>query len=107
MKKIIHLLAAFFLLTTISFSLNNLTIKGKVSNEKGDPLSGVKVEVFETQIKTTTGQDGSFSITGLNPGEYRILFIHPDYMPGVLEITVSENKKIMSKSIYPSKAPGY
>jgi len=87
------LLAAFFLLTTISFAQNKLTINGKVSSEKGDPLSGVKVEVFETQIKTTTGPDGSFSITGLNPGEYRILFIHPDYMPGVLEITVSKDKK--------------
>jgi len=94
MKKIFYaLLAAFFLLTTISFAQNKLTINGKVSNEKGNPLSGVKVEVFETQIKTTTGPDGSFSITGLNPGEYRILFIHPDYMPGVLEITVSKDKK--------------
>jgi TonB-linked SusC/RagA family outer membrane protein len=44
------------------------TITGKVSNDAGEPLSGVSVLVKGTSRGTTTGADGNFSITA-EPGE--------------------------------------
>lgn len=40
----------------------------------GDPLPGVNIVVVGTSSGTATGADGTYSITGLRPGEYSIRF---------------------------------
>lgn len=41
---------------------NQLTVKGKVTSDKGEPLPGVSVNVKGTKIGTTTDANGSYAI---------------------------------------------
>src|ERR1700694_5473577 len=51
-------------LTWLAFSsyAQNPVIKGRVTDEKGDPLSGVTVTLKGTQQRTVTNPDGVFSL---------------------------------------------
>ncbi|MEO9209950.1 MAG: TonB-dependent receptor [Ginsengibacter sp.] len=58
---------------TTSFQSDNnlldttdITIKGKVLNEKGEPLQNVSVLISGTKIGTTTNSDGRFTLTTPN-----------------------------------------
>ncbi|WP_183576833.1 SusC/RagA family TonB-linked outer membrane protein [Mucilaginibacter sp. X5P1] len=55
-----------FILLLIFFAFNsyaqNLVIKGKVTDDKGNPLPGVTITLKETQIRTITNQDGMYAI---------------------------------------------
>ena len=61
-------------------------VKGKVSDEKGAPLSGVTVNVKGTSIGTTTGPDGSFTIQ-LPGKEATLIFSYIGY--GTAELKVN------------------
>ncbi|HEY6956964.1 MAG TPA: SusC/RagA family TonB-linked outer membrane protein, partial [Flavisolibacter sp.] len=50
------------LLSVLSFSQNNVTITGKVTDEANKPLEGVTVQVQGTKNITLTKRDGTFSI---------------------------------------------
>ncbi|MFQ5721965.1 MAG: TonB-dependent receptor domain-containing protein [Candidatus Aminicenantales bacterium] len=64
------------------------TIKGMVFDQNGKPLPGVKVEVYNTPLQTRTSPEGLFSLEGVSPGKYKLVFTHPDYKTESLEITV-------------------
>ncbi|RAJ28547.1 TonB-dependent receptor [Pedobacter cryoconitis] len=46
---------------------NQLTVKGKVTSDKGEPLPGVSVNVKGTKIGTTTDVNGSYAIVATGP----------------------------------------
>ena len=50
------------LMSVLSFSQNNVTITGKVTDEANKPLEGVTVQVQGTKNITLTKRDGTFSI---------------------------------------------
>ena len=60
-KKILWSLLAscLFLGTALA---QNLTINGKVTDEKGDPISGASVQVKGTRTGATVNPDGSFTV---------------------------------------------
>ncbi|MCU0403657.1 MAG: TonB-dependent receptor [Chitinophagaceae bacterium] len=68
MRKVLQTLLIF--LVTIAGSLSagaqSSEIKGKVSDEKGNPLSGATIKVKENGVSTVTNVEGLFS---LNPGK--------------------------------------
>ncbi|QNK62162.1 TonB-dependent receptor [Pedobacter sp. PAMC26386] len=45
-----------------SLYVNQVTVKGKVTSDKGEPLPGVSVNVKGTRIGTTTDANGSYTI---------------------------------------------
>lgn len=54
---------------TLSCYAQSLTVKGKVTDDKGAPLPGVTVTIKQTQNHTVTNQDGIYSLnlgTGTN-----------------------------------------
>lgn len=62
MNKLLTLLGAFLLLSSHSFAQGVVT--GKVTNSKdGSPLAGISVKVKGSADGTSTGSDGSFSLT--------------------------------------------
>ncbi len=63
-------------------------ITGKVSNERGDPLSGVTIQVRGAKTSTISNADGSFSINV--PGNSRTLIFSYVGMQKQ-EVSVSEN----------------
>ena len=56
-KKILWSLFASFLFIGTALA-QNLTINGKVTDEKGDPISGASVQVKGTRTGTTVNTDG-------------------------------------------------
>lgn len=69
--------------------------KGKVFDEKGNPISGAKVEMFykddsNVNFERTTGDDGSFTFSGLGSGEWRMTVTAPGYIPDRLSVRVSQ-----------------
>jgi len=89
MKKCLYSLALLITLMSAVFSFTN-NIKGRVTNEDGDPIPEVKVEVAEHGLVTVTGKNGIFTLGELPLGKYQLIFTHPDYQPGILEVNVTE-----------------
>ena len=46
----------------LNIKQSNITVKGIVKDENGEPLGGVSVVVKGTTIETITGQDGTYTI---------------------------------------------
>lgn len=44
-----------------------IDVKGKVLNEKGDPVSGITVSIKNTEIATYTNVDGEFALSSVAP----------------------------------------
>jgi len=103
MKKISLIIAAF----TLSFALSaayagsenppakpNCNISGKVVDlESGETLAGVSVCVEGTDIKAYTDLDGNFSIEGVKPGNYNLVFSMISYKNSLVEnMEVSRDK---------------
>ncbi len=65
MKKILHgiSLSIMFLLATSVTWAQNKTISGKITNEKGEAISGASVLVVKTTIGTQSDASGAFSIS--------------------------------------------
>jgi TonB-dependent SusC/RagA subfamily outer membrane receptor len=61
MRKFLTLLLCL-LVTAGSLLAKTRTVKGKIVDENGTPLSGVSVLVKGTQLGTSSGEDGSFTI---------------------------------------------
>ncbi|MFD2887656.1 SusC/RagA family TonB-linked outer membrane protein [Chitinophaga cymbidii] len=61
------------LLGTRASYAQQTTVKGKVTDEKGEPLPGVSVSVKGATTGTTTGIDGQYTIT-VNSGSAVLLF---------------------------------
>jgi TonB-linked SusC/RagA family outer membrane protein len=74
-------------------------IKGKVTDEKGNPLSGVSVSVKGTSRGTTTRSDGSFSIEA-KPGDV-FEFSMVGYVPASLTL---QNEDLLSIRLIPEVA---
>ena len=62
MRKIIILMMCSLLMITQLWA-QNLTVSGKVLNEKGEPLSGVSVTAIGTKKGVATTADGTFSLS--------------------------------------------
>jgi TonB-dependent starch-binding outer membrane protein SusC len=62
MRKIALLLFAM-LLVGGQLMAQNRTVSGTVTDEKGSPLAGVSVTAKGTKLGTTTGNDGSFTLS--------------------------------------------
>jgi TonB-dependent starch-binding outer membrane protein SusC len=53
----------FMILSLISFSQNAITVKGKLTDDKNQPLEGVSVQEKGTTNATSTKADGSFQLS--------------------------------------------
>src|ERR1044071_10315988 len=55
------------------FSQDNLTITGKVTDEKGRPVTGCSVYFSNTSKGTLTTTDGSFILKNLPEGKFELV----------------------------------
>lgn len=69
-KRLIALIFTLFI-STITFGQIKVTIKGKVTDEKGAPLLGASVFLNNNQGNITE-EDGTFEIKDVEPGSYNI-----------------------------------
>jgi tetratricopeptide (TPR) repeat protein len=72
----------FFVLPLMA---QNRIIKGKVTNDKGEPVQGAIIKIQGTDVKreysTKTDKKGEYIYMGIPFGEYRIVVRAPGYLP--------------------------
>jgi iron complex outermembrane recepter protein len=73
MKGFLFTTAILFLSTFNGFGQNAGTISGKVSYGDGVALHNVTVQIVQTKQTTETKEDGSYELSGVQPGRYTIL----------------------------------
>ena len=65
-----------------------MTIAGRVADEEGNPVPGARVSILAGDYYTvpqrffpqvTTSQEGSFSLAGIEPGDYTAEVFHPEF----------------------------
>lgn len=64
-------------------------IRGTVQSETGGTLPGATVRLDGTTRGDVTGLDGTYAITGLAPGTYRLVATFVGYAAAVREVTVA------------------
>ena len=69
----------------------NGTVKGRVSNEKGEPLAAASVTLQEGR-GTSANAAGEFIISGVPPGTYRLQVTAVGYQSMAREVTVRDNQ---------------
>ena len=88
--KIKTLLLTAFLLLSYCFSFSQLTLDGKIKNEKDEPLSGATVMLENKAGKfkkaTQSADNGSFHFADVSAGEgYSLSFTYVGYASRVIE----------------------
>ena len=77
-------LLAFLLFPFAVFGQDNVSIKGRIVNEQGEPVEYVQVGVPRLQIGTISSEDGHFEISV--PGD-TLVFFHVSYQPASYAVT--------------------
>lgn len=87
------------MLFVIPFSLlaQNKTVKGKVTDETGAPLTGVNVIVKSTKKGTQTDKDGTFSIQIPATGTVELMISSVGYAAKTVTVTGSETVAVSLK----------
>jgi iron complex outermembrane receptor protein len=91
MKTII---AGSFFLIGINFFAQHI-IKGKVTNEAGEPLTGVNVYVPELNKGTTTNIKGEYALYNLPKGKIKIQFSYVGYNTELKEVDVNQANVVL------------
>jgi len=92
-RQLIFLMPVLFF-SLVAFSQSNgSTIKGKVLDEKGTPLSSVSVNIKESSTGTSTAADGSFTIR-IPANEAVLSFTFIGYTPQELTVNSKSNPVI-------------
>jgi TonB-linked SusC/RagA family outer membrane protein len=68
------------------------TIKGKVTNEKGEPVVGATVLLSGVSKGTPAGLEGDFSLTGIKPGKYTIQISAVGYQSVIRTVTIADGQ---------------
>jgi iron complex outermembrane recepter protein len=93
------LLSALFILflcfpRIYSMQYQKLAVKGRITDEKGSPMSGAAIAVVNSIMGTWSGEDGSYHLELNKPGIYRLKFSFTGYEPVIKEISVSQSMTV-------------
>ncbi len=83
MRRLLFML--FFTWSVFQCLGQNRVVKGRVADEKGQPLPGVTVTVKQTTQRTATNVDGNYTIT-LNGNANVLVFTFVGYQPQEVDI---------------------
>jgi iron complex outermembrane receptor protein len=97
MRKLICF-ALFFVLTgflrVYSMEDNGSVIKGRVTDQNGNALTGASVTIENSFIGVHTNAKGEFSLPGLKDGNYALRFSFIGFEPQVREVRLKEETVI-------------
>ncbi len=71
MKRVIFIFSLLIIVKLINGQINPVII-GEVTDILGEPLNGASVSIANTYLGTSTGQNGTYSFSGLNDGFYTL-----------------------------------
>ncbi|MGX5688093.1 SusC/RagA family TonB-linked outer membrane protein [Arcticibacter tournemirensis] len=90
MKRRLLLLMSFILLGCMASFAQNMTVKGTVKDQKGEPLPGVSIKIKGTTLGTSTGVNGDFTISA--PGNAVLSLSYVGFSPQ--EVPVNNRAQI-------------
>lgn len=91
--KLRIMLATLALLPFLSMA--QISLKGKVMDaQTGVTLQGAHLKLNNRLVKTTTDEQGSFNISGLKPGTYRLKVSYMGYQTWEKPIELNENQEL-------------
>ena len=83
------MLCAIFIFSSFSL-IAQVRISGKITDSKGDPVSGASVIIRNTTNGTTSGNDGAYQLSSnLRNGQYTVLFSSVGFKTTEKTMTVS------------------
>jgi iron complex outermembrane receptor protein len=89
-------IVAFVLMSTV-LSFSQRTVKGKVTDESGNPLQGATVFVKSESKGETTDRNGKFVIAGLSRAAYQIEVSYVGYVTETLDARTNVDLNIVLK----------
>jgi len=85
-------------------------LKGKVSDEAGNPLAGVKVKLFSVKgqsgFELATDAEGQWTANYIRGGGYNIDFLKPGYEPKSISVSIPERTNNPPVEVKLKKAEG-
>ena len=92
-------ITTFFLsLMVCAMAMAQSTITGKImDSETNEALIGATVLITETGQGTVTDYDGSFSLTGVNPGAYNLTISYTGFAEQTVQVNVEEGAAVGSQ----------
>lgn len=90
-KRLNYLIIASCLQIFLLFSVHaaGSSLKGRVTDTEGNPLAGAGVTVAGTFLGVHTSADGTYVVTGLKDGDYKVKFTYLGFEPLVVEVKIS------------------
>nr|WP_121269309.1 SusC/RagA family TonB-linked outer membrane protein [Pedobacter schmidteae] len=76
----------------------DINLKGNISDEKGQPISGVSVKVDGTQMGTASNTEGNYKL-GLTPGKYRLIFTCIGFNTRIIDNVLVEEGKTLDLNV--------
>ncbi|MCI0920670.1 TonB-dependent receptor [Sphingobacterium rhinopitheci] len=88
MKKNI-LVICFLFMTVFCFAQTSFSIKGRVHNKDGEPISEATIKIEGTNYTAITGVDGNYSFNSIPKGKYRLLISSLEIQSKALALDVN------------------
>ena len=66
------------------------SLRGKITNEKDEPLSGASVVIISLGKGSAANASGEFNITGIKPGKYKVEVSALGYQSSTSEVTITD-----------------
>lgn len=89
------LVLSIFMVSLTHIAIASGSLKGVIiDRDKGIPLVGVNVIVEGTKIGTSTNEEGEFTISGIIPGNYTLMFSMVGYEQKSKKIKISDKKTV-------------
>jgi iron complex outermembrane recepter protein len=90
LKIVLLLFAGFVTLSDASgFQEKGCVVRGKVTDESGNPLAGAGIAIENGFFGVHSNSDGSYILSGLRTGTYRIRFSFMGYEAKIVEANVT------------------
>ena len=95
-----HFFPIFLILVSISAISPAQVLKGKITNQSGDPIQYSTVYIQELKQGTTSNIKGDYEIK-IDPGKYQVTYQSLGFSPVFLNITISNQQTIIKNVVLP------
>jgi len=95
-----HFFPIFLILVSISSISPAQILKGKITNQSGNPIQYSTVYIQELKQGTTSNIKGDYEIK-IDPGKYQVTYQSLGFSPVFLNITISNQQTIIKNVVLP------
>jgi iron complex outermembrane recepter protein len=94
--KIVFLLFAGLIMLPDAFGFQDKvgTLRGKVTDDSGNPLAGAGITIENGYLGVHSNTDGSYIISGLKTGTYKINFSFIGYVTRTVEVNITGESEV-------------